>query len=364
MLVGEDLALAVRLQALDRAGASVVARLDLAVDGKRDITLDDDLFSRFVLSDGSGTSAALADISQYPPTLFFEPRAGQPSQAIVELRYLFRMEPGEVHLSVLDAADASWRHRFVAAVLTYSLDVRRGNYGELLPVYVSSETREPFNLSAARTGPHLRSNLGDTVRLRLRNLDPTLPHELWIDGLGIGVGPVPPGGIAETTFVAATPGRFRYRDRRDPGHGFLSGQLTVVASIDQVGDFLVELDESMLEFDRAGQEARVLVTIRSHRSFSAPVTLLEPLDWWEGTPPRQAWTQRFEPPVVVPPPNGIAQVTFVLRIDVYPSDGWTCGQSTGWRGELEAEAFRGLFRHGAPLEIRILPPAAASEGCD
>jgi len=109
--------------------------------------------------------------------------------------------------------------------------------GTFLPVAFAGgqgETRE-FILEASRfsySPNRLRVNLGDTVILRVRPQD--VSHGLYLDGYNLKTSAMPaapgvPGGEGVLTFVADTPGQFRFRCSVTCGplHPFMIGELNV-----------------------------------------------------------------------------------------------------------------------------------------
>jgi heme/copper-type cytochrome/quinol oxidase subunit 2 len=109
--------------------------------------------------------------------------------------------------------------------------------GTFLPIAFASgqgETRE-FILEASRfsySPNRLRVNLGDTVTLRVRPQD--VSHGLYLDGYNLKTRAMPavpgvPGGEGVLTFVADTPGQFRFRCAVTCGplHPFMIGELNV-----------------------------------------------------------------------------------------------------------------------------------------
>jgi len=125
----------------------------------------------------------------------------------------------------------------VALVGVVSISVLALVLGTFLPVALASgegEERE-FILEASRfsySPNRLRVNLGDTVILRLRPQD--VSHGLYLDGYNLKTRAMPavpgvPGGEGVITFVADTPGQFRFRCAVTCGplHPFMIGQLNV-----------------------------------------------------------------------------------------------------------------------------------------
>ena len=98
-----------------------------------------------------------------------------------------------------------------------------------LPVQSSAPQERTFRIDArqfAYSPSELHVNAGDTVTLQLVSND--VVHGLYVDGYDISV-EADPGQTKTLTFVANTPGSFRFRCNVTCGamHPFMIGKLTV-----------------------------------------------------------------------------------------------------------------------------------------
>jgi len=98
-----------------------------------------------------------------------------------------------------------------------------------LPIHSSPPQARNFRIEASQfsySPAELRVNPGDTVTIQLVSTD--VVHGLYIDGYDISV-EATPGQTASLSFVATTPGTFRFRCNVTCGamHPFMIGKMKV-----------------------------------------------------------------------------------------------------------------------------------------